>query len=166
MVRRISTAIASVARSSASTTKIHSLAARSKAAFLWPPIVVKGCENAVAPARRASSTVSSVESFSTTSISRAQRTLSIHARMLAASSRAAITTVTSTVEPSLNLSIDAAPRRSPHFRTHPPFPARETRARHAFGLLHPSQRAHLPSSTASPPWPRSSTRPPEAVKHR
>ncbi len=65
-------------------------------------MVVNGFDITVAPACRAKSTVASVESFSTTIISRAQRTLSTHASMFAASFRAAITTDTGTDPLSLN----------------------------------------------------------------
>jgi hypothetical protein len=65
-------------------------------------MVVNGFEITVAPACLAISTVLSVESFSTTIISRAQRTLATHASMFAASFLAAMTTDTGTDPLSLN----------------------------------------------------------------
>jgi hypothetical protein len=83
-------------------TKIQSDVAREIATFLCAPIVVNGFDITAAPARRANSRVSSVESFSTTIISCAQRTLSTQASMFAASFLAAMTTDTGTDSLSLN----------------------------------------------------------------
>jgi hypothetical protein len=66
---------------------------------------VNGCDITVAPARFATSTVSSVESFSTTITSRAHPTLATHASMFAASLCAAIITDTGTDPPPTALAL-------------------------------------------------------------
>ena len=88
-------------RSSASTTRIHSFDERSIATLRWSPMVSKGFETTTAPAASARATVSSIDPSSTTSISRAHETLSMHAAMFADSFFAAITTVTSTLKSGL-----------------------------------------------------------------
>ncbi len=115
--------------SSASTTRIQPDDARSIAKLRCNPIVTNGFARTRAPAPSAIDRVSSVDPSSTTRISRAHRTLSMHAPMFPASFRAAMTTVRArltfsrpTGRPECHLSL-----RSPEIRaqrgTWPPFPS-------------------------------------------